>query len=71
MQTFSIDLLKIEEFVQLNGRDMIEVGCGDGRLFMLIGLKVLCFSIACLAASTPPIEQWLYIYARQVPHNSR
>jgi len=40
MQTFSTDLPKIEEFVQLNGRDVLEVGCGDGRLSALLGNKV-------------------------------
>jgi ubiquinone/menaquinone biosynthesis C-methylase UbiE len=40
MQTFSTDLPKIEEFVQLNGRDVLEVGCGDGRLSALLEDKV-------------------------------
>ena len=36
MQTFDSDLPKIEEFVQLNGKVLLEVGCGDGRLTALL-----------------------------------
>lgn len=25
-------MLKIEEFIQLNGKSVLEIGCGDGRL---------------------------------------
>jgi ubiquinone/menaquinone biosynthesis C-methylase UbiE len=40
MQTFSSDLPKIEEFVDLSGREMLEIGCGDGRLSSLLANKV-------------------------------
>ena len=40
MQTFSSDLPKIEEFVDLSGREMLEIGCGDGRLSSLLADKV-------------------------------
>jgi ubiquinone/menaquinone biosynthesis C-methylase UbiE len=40
MQTFSSDLPKIEEFVELSGREMLEIGCGDGRLSSLLANKV-------------------------------
>jgi ubiquinone/menaquinone biosynthesis C-methylase UbiE len=36
MNTYDSDLLKIEEFVQLNGKSLLEVGCGDGRLTALL-----------------------------------
>jgi ubiquinone/menaquinone biosynthesis C-methylase UbiE len=39
MQTFSSDLPKIEEFVDLSTRDMLEIGCGDGRLSSLLAKK--------------------------------
>ena len=40
MQTFSTDLPKIEELVDLSGREMLEIGCGDGRLSSLLANKV-------------------------------
>jgi len=40
MQSFSSDLPKIEEFVDLSGREMLEIGCGDGRLSSLLADKV-------------------------------
>jgi ubiquinone/menaquinone biosynthesis C-methylase UbiE len=40
MQSFSSDLSKIEDFVELDGRDMLEIGCGDGRLSSLLAKKV-------------------------------
>jgi len=40
MQSYSSDLLKIEEFVELGGREMLEIGCGDGRLSSLLANKV-------------------------------
>ena len=36
MKTLNSDLQKIEEFVQLNGKVLLEVGCGDGRLTALL-----------------------------------
>lgn len=32
MPTDNIELKKIDEFVELNGRRVLEIGCGDGRL---------------------------------------
>ena len=40
MQSYSSDLPKIEEFVELSGREMLEIGCGDGRLSSLLANKV-------------------------------
>ena len=40
MQTYSSDIPKIEEFVKLNGRDVLEVGCGGGSLSSLLVNKV-------------------------------
>ena len=40
MQTFTSDLPKIEEFVDLSGRELLEIGCGDGRLSSLLADKV-------------------------------
>jgi len=40
MQSYSSDLPKIEEFVELSGRQMLEIGCGDGRLSSLLANKV-------------------------------
>jgi ubiquinone/menaquinone biosynthesis C-methylase UbiE len=39
MHTYDSDLLKIEEFVELNGKSLLEVGCGDGRLTGLLAGK--------------------------------
>jgi ubiquinone/menaquinone biosynthesis C-methylase UbiE len=40
MQSYSSDLPKIEEFIELGGREMLEIGCGDGRLSSLLANKV-------------------------------
>ena len=40
MQSFLSDLPKIEEFVELSGRKMLEIGCGGGRLSSLLASKV-------------------------------
>jgi ubiquinone/menaquinone biosynthesis C-methylase UbiE len=40
MQSFSSDLPKIAEFVELSGREMLEIGCGNGRLSSLLANKV-------------------------------
>jgi len=40
MQSFLSDLPKIEEFVELSGRKMLEIGCGAGRLSSLLASKV-------------------------------
>jgi ubiquinone/menaquinone biosynthesis C-methylase UbiE len=40
MQSYSSDLPKIEEFVELGDRKMLEIGCGDGRLSSLLANKV-------------------------------
>jgi SAM-dependent methyltransferase len=40
MKTYHSDLPKIEEFVQLNGKTLLELGCGDGRLTALLASKV-------------------------------
>ena len=40
IQSFSSDLPKIEEFVELSGREMLEIGCGNGRLSSLLANKV-------------------------------
>jgi ubiquinone/menaquinone biosynthesis C-methylase UbiE len=40
MQSFSSDLPKIEEFIDLSTREMLEIGCGDGRLSSLLADKV-------------------------------
>lgn len=39
MKYYSSDLPKIEEFVRLNGKAMLEIGCGDGRLTALLAGK--------------------------------
>jgi SAM-dependent methyltransferase len=36
MEIHSTDLPKIEEFVQLSGKTLLEVGCGDGRITALL-----------------------------------
>lgn len=36
MKTLNSDLQKIEEFIQLNGKDLLEVGCGKGQLTILL-----------------------------------
>ena len=36
METFNSDQKKIEEFIELNGKVLLEVGCGDGRLTALL-----------------------------------
>lgn len=40
MQSYSSDLPKIEEFVELSGRKMLEIGCGNGRLSSLLADEV-------------------------------
>ena len=40
MQSFSSDLPKIKEFVELSGQQMLEIGCGDGRLSSLLANHV-------------------------------
>ena len=39
MMPYSYDLQKIEEFIQLKGKVMLEVGCGDGQLSALLADK--------------------------------
>jgi ubiquinone/menaquinone biosynthesis C-methylase UbiE len=39
MMTYNSDLQKIEEFIQLKGKVLLEVGCGDGRLTALLADK--------------------------------
>ena len=39
MDNYSSDLSKIEEFVDLNGKSLLEIGCGDGRLTALLADK--------------------------------
>ena len=36
MKTYNSDLPKIEEFVELKGKSLLEIGCGDGRLTALL-----------------------------------
>ena len=39
MKTYNSDLPKIQEFVQLGNKSLLEVGCGDGRLTALLADK--------------------------------
>jgi ubiquinone/menaquinone biosynthesis C-methylase UbiE len=39
MMTYNSDLQKIEEFIQLKEKVLLEVGCGDGRLTALLADK--------------------------------
>lgn len=39
METYNSDLQKIEEFIQLKGKVLLEVGSGDGRLTALLADK--------------------------------
>jgi len=39
MEIYNSDIPKIEEFVELNGKSLLEVGCGDGRLTALLAGK--------------------------------
>ena len=39
METYNSDLPKIEEFIQLKGKALLEVGSGDGRLTALLADK--------------------------------
>jgi len=39
MKTIEPDLAKIEEFIELNGKRLLEIGCGDGRLTALLAGK--------------------------------
>jgi ubiquinone/menaquinone biosynthesis C-methylase UbiE len=39
METYDSDLQKIEEFIELNGQSLLEIGCGDGRLTALLADK--------------------------------
>jgi len=39
MKSYSSDLPKIEEFIELDGKSLLEIGCGDGRLTSLLAGK--------------------------------
>ena len=44
MKTHNFDLPKIEEFIQLNGKVLLEVGCGKGHLTVLLSDKAAAIS---------------------------
>jgi ubiquinone/menaquinone biosynthesis C-methylase UbiE len=44
MQSLSSDLSKIKEFIQMDGKAMLEVGCGDGRLSSQLAHEVLALT---------------------------
>jgi ubiquinone/menaquinone biosynthesis C-methylase UbiE len=39
METYNSDLLEIEKIIQLDGKALLEVGCGDGRLTAFLADK--------------------------------
>jgi ubiquinone/menaquinone biosynthesis C-methylase UbiE len=39
IETYNSDLVKIEEYVELNGKALLEVGCGEGRLTAILADK--------------------------------
>ncbi|MCP4623453.1 MAG: class I SAM-dependent methyltransferase [bacterium] len=39
METYNSDLPKIEEFIEFNGKALLDIGCGDGRLTGLLAGK--------------------------------
>jgi ubiquinone/menaquinone biosynthesis C-methylase UbiE len=54
METYDSDLSKIEEVVELNGKALLEVGCGDGRLTALLADKAE--TITAIDPDEPSIE---------------